>query len=44
MDKIIEFYKENANIPKKELESILKKDLWIDSDKCIKWKLANKII
>ena len=44
MDKMIKYYKDNTSIPKKELDTILKKDLLIDSEKCIKWKMANKII
>ena len=41
---MVKYYKDNTSIPKKELDTILKKDLWIDSEKCIKWKIANKII
>ena len=44
MEKMVKYYKDNTSIPKKELDTILKKDLWIDSEKCIKWKIANKII
>lgn len=44
MEKMIKFYKDNSSIPKKDLLSILKKDLWIDSDKCLKWKLVDKIV
>jgi ATP-dependent protease ClpP protease subunit len=44
MEKMIKFYKENTKIPKKELMSILKKDIWIDAENCMKWKLADKCL
>ena len=43
MEKITEIYKEHANIPKKELNELLKHDLWLNSDKCIKYGLADEI-
>ena len=43
MEKIKNFYKNNAEIPKKELTKILKHDLWLDSDKCLKYNLVDEI-
>jgi ATP-dependent Clp endopeptidase proteolytic subunit ClpP len=43
MEKIKELYKEHANIPKKELTELLKHDLWLNSEKCIKYGLADEI-
>lgn len=43
MVKIKNIYIENASIPKKELNEILKHDFWFNSEKCIKYGLANEI-
>lgn len=43
MDKIKDFYKENAKIPKKELTDLLKHDLWLNSNKCIQYGLVDEI-
>ena len=43
MDKITAIYKKHAKIPKKELNDILKHDLWWESDKCIQYGLADEI-
>ncbi len=43
MDKIRELYTANTNIPKKELTSLLNKDLWLNSEKCIQYGLADEI-
>jgi ATP-dependent Clp endopeptidase proteolytic subunit ClpP len=43
MEKIKNFYKDNTKIPKKELNDLLKHDLWLDSDKCIKYGLVDEI-
>ena len=43
MEKIKELYKEHANIPKKELTELLKHDLWLNSEKCIKYGLVDEI-
>ena len=43
MEKIKELYKEHANIPKKELSELLKHDLWLNSEKCIKYGLVDEI-
>jgi ATP-dependent Clp protease protease subunit len=44
MTRIKEIYKEHCSIPKKELEEILKHDLWLDSAKCVKWSLVDEIV
>jgi len=43
MEKIKEIYKEYTNIPKKELNELLKHDLWLDSKKCLKYGLVEEI-
>ena len=43
MEKIKNFYKNHAKIPQKELTKILKHDLWLDSDKCLKYNLVDEI-
>ena len=43
MDKIKKIYKENASIPRKELNEVLKHDLWWGADKCIKYGLVDEI-
>ncbi len=42
MKKIKKIYSENTNIPKKELSELLKHDLWLDTDKCIKYGLVDE--
>lgn len=37
-------YKENTNIPPKKLEEILKRDLWLSSEDCLKYGLVDEII
>ena len=44
MARIKEIYKEHCSIPKKELDDILKHDLWLDSAKCVKWALVDEIV
>ena len=44
MDRIKEIYKEHCSVPKKELDEILKHDLWLDSAKCVKWALVDEIV
>lgn len=43
MEKIKAIYKKHANIPKKELNDILKHDLWWEADKCIQYGLVDDI-
>src|SRR6056300_1242770 len=43
MDKIMNIYKEHADIPKKQLGEILKHDLWWDIDQCKKYGLVDEM-
>lgn len=43
MDLIKSIYKQYTKIPMKELETILKRDLWLDSDTCLKYGIVDKI-
>jgi ATP-dependent Clp endopeptidase proteolytic subunit ClpP len=43
MEKIKKIYKECTKIPKKELNELLKHDLWLNSDKCLKYGLVEEI-
>ena len=42
MEKIMNIYKEHADIPKKQLSEILKHDLWWDLDQCKKCGLVDE--
>jgi len=42
-EKIKKMYKDNTNIPKKELNELLKHDLWLNVEKCTKYKLVDEI-
>jgi ATP-dependent protease ClpP protease subunit len=44
MTSIKNLYKEYTKIPMKELDGILKKDLWFDSATCLKYGLVDAII
>lgn len=44
MDMIIGIYEEHTKIPKKELDKILKHDLWWDAKTCIKYGLIDEIV
>ena len=44
MDKIKQIYMENTKIPKRELTELLKHDLWLNSNKCLKYELAEEIM
>ena len=43
MAKIKDIYKEYTEVPKKELNEILKHDLWWESDICLKYGLVDGI-
>lgn len=43
MVKIKELYKKYTNIPNKELNEILKHDLWLNADKCLKYGLVDEL-
>ena len=42
MEKIKDIYKNNTKIPKKELNELLIHDFWLNSEKCIKYGLAEE--
>ena len=44
MKMIIEIYEEHTKMPKKELNKLLKHDLWWDADTCLKYGLVDEII
>ena len=44
MEKIKKIYKEHTNIPKKELNNILKHDLWWEAEKCLEYGLVDEVI
>ena len=44
MKVIREIYDEHTKIPKKELDKLLKHDLWWDADKCLSYGLIDEII
>ena len=44
MKVIREIYEEHTKIPKKELDKILKHDLWWDAEKCLQYGLIDEII
>lgn len=43
MDKIKDIYRKNTKIPKKELEELLKHDLWLNSEKSLKYGLVDEL-
>lgn len=44
MSRITEIYTERTKVPKRELEKILKRDIWLDADKCVEWGLVDEIV
>jgi ATP-dependent Clp endopeptidase proteolytic subunit ClpP len=44
MNVIKDIYNKHTNIPKKELDKILKHDLWWDAETCLKYGLIDEII
>jgi ATP-dependent Clp protease protease subunit len=43
MKKIKQVYVDNASMPRKELNELLKHDLWLDSTKCLKYGLVDEL-
>lgn len=43
MEKIKSIYREHTKMPQKELNDLLKKDLWLNSDKCINYGLVDEL-
>jgi ATP-dependent protease ClpP protease subunit len=44
MKKLKNLYKKNTNFKKKELDNLLKRDIWLESQDCLKFGLVDKII
>ncbi len=44
MKKIISLYEEHTKIPKKEINNLLKRDIWWEADTCLKYGLVDEII
>ena len=44
MQKIKNIYKQHTKIPKKELDNILKHDLWWEAEKCLEYGLVDELI
>ena len=44
MDRIKSIYIEHTKIPRKQLNDLLKHDLWLNSDKCLKYALIDEIM
>ena len=44
METIRDIYVKNTKIPKKQLNDILKRDLWFDAETCLKYGLVDEII
>jgi len=44
MTKIRNLYKEHTKIPKRELDNILKHDIWWEAEKCLEYGLVDEII
>lgn len=43
MDNITNIYRNHTSIPRKELNELLKHDLWLNVDKCKKYKLVDEL-
>lgn len=44
MERIQEIYKQHTKIPLKTLKEVLKRDLWFDSETCLKYGLVDEIL
>jgi len=44
MEKIKNIYREHTKIPKKEMDNILKHDLWWEAEKCLEYGLVDELI
>ena len=44
MKKLKDIYKENTKFKKRELDNLLKRDLWLESQKCLRHGLVDEII
>lgn len=39
-----DFYKKNTNIPMKKLDELLKRDIWLNADECLKYGFVDEIV
>ena len=44
MKNIKRIYTLHTSIPKRELDKILKRDIWLDHEKCLKWGLIDEVV
>ena len=44
MEKIKSIYKQHTKIPKREMDNILKHDLWWEAEKCLEYGLVDELI
>lgn len=44
MEKIKNIYREHTKIPKRELDNILKHDIWWEAEKCLQYGLVDELI
>ena len=44
METIRDIYNKHTKIPKKQLNDLLKRDLWFDAETCLKYGLVDEII
>ena len=44
MDRIKQIYQKHTTIPKTPLANILKRDIWLDAQKCMKWGMVDEIV
>lgn len=44
MEMLLNFYAKNSKMKKKDLSTLLKRDLWLDPNKCLAWGLVDAII
>ena len=44
MEKIKNIYREHTKIPKKEMDNILKHDIWWEAEKCLQYGLVDEIV
>lgn len=40
MDRVIEIYRENTNIPEKKLKRLMRHDIYLDADQCTKYDIS----
>ena len=43
MKRFREIYSEYTDIPERKLKKLLRRDLYLDSDKCLDWKIIHSL-